>query len=125
RALARYIERFYARESEGGEPGRRRWIVFGAMRDKSVEEIAGILFPLADELVFTSPDSTRALRPEALVELAGRGKTAPNIKAALELVQKEASSDDVVFVTGSLFLVGEARPSSYNRSSWPFSGAWS
>jgi dihydrofolate synthase/folylpolyglutamate synthase len=125
RALASYIERFYSRESDCGETGRRRWIVYGAMRDKSIEEIAGILFPLADELVFTAPNSTRALRPEALVELAGRGRTAPTIKAALELVQKEASANDVVFVTGSLFLVGEARPSSYNRSSWPFSGAWS
>ena len=37
----------------------------------------------------------------------------------------DESPHDVVFVTGSLFLVGEARPSSYNRSSWPFSGAWS
>ena len=37
----------------------------------------------------------------------------------------EASAEDVIFVTGSLFLVGEARAASYNRKTWPFSGAWS
>ena len=60
RALARYLTRFY--------PGRRRWLIYGAMRDKAIEEIAGILFPLADELIFTAPASDRALRPEALLE---------------------------------------------------------
>jgi len=125
RALARYLERFYAREADGGEPRRKRWIIYGAMRDKSIEEIAGILFPLADELIFTAPESSRALRPAALVELAGRGRTAANMRAALDLVQKEARAEDVIVITGSLFLVGEARAASYNRSSWPFSGAWS
>ena len=117
RALVRYLERVY--------PHRKRWIVYGAMRDKSVEEIAGILFPLADELIFTAPDSTRALRPEALVELAGRGRATPNIRAALDLLKEEAAAEDVVVITGSLYLVGEARAASYNRNSWPFSGAWS
>ena len=130
RALAHYIERFYAREADGGEPGRKRWIVYGAMRDKSIEEIAGILFPLADELIFTAPESSRALRPEALVEMAGRGRAVPNIRAALDLLKQEfaekgAGAEDVIVITGSLFLVGEARAASYNRSSWPFSGAWS
>jgi dihydrofolate synthase/folylpolyglutamate synthase len=117
RALARYLERFY--------PSRRIWMIFGAMRDKAVDEIAGILFPLASELILTAPDNARALRPEALRELAGRGHLAPNISAALEHVRAGASEDDVILITGSLFLVGEARALSYNRHSWPFSGAWS
>jgi dihydrofolate synthase/folylpolyglutamate synthase len=79
------------------------------MRDKSVEEIAGILFPLADELILTAPVSSRALRPEALAEIAGRGRVEPRIKDALERVRAEAHPDDLVVITGSLFLVGEAR----------------
>src|SRR5580704_5564424 len=75
RALARYLERFYA--------GRKIWMIFGAMRDKAVDEIAGILFPLAHELVLTAPDNARALRPEALHEIAGRGHVEPDISAAL------------------------------------------
>jgi dihydrofolate synthase/folylpolyglutamate synthase len=101
RALARYLVRF--------APHRKRWMIYGAMRDKSVEEITGILFPLADELILTAPVSTRALRPEALAEIAGRGQIAPTIKHALDLVRAQADPEDLVVITGSLFLVGEAR----------------
>ena len=101
RALARYLQRFYL--------NRKLWMIYGAMRDKAVEEIAGILFPLADELIFTAADSSRALRPEALVELAERGEPAPAIAEALAMLRSRASVDDVVVITGSLFLVGEAR----------------
>ncbi len=101
RALARYVERFY--------PGRKLWLIYGAMRDKAVDEIAGILFPLAQELIFAAPSDSRALRPEALAEIAGRGQIAANIAAALELVRSQAGTDDLVVITGSLFLVGEAR----------------
>jgi dihydrofolate synthase / folylpolyglutamate synthase len=117
RALAHYLRRFYA--------NRKVWMIYGAMRDKAVDEIAGILFPLASELVLTAPDNARALRPEALYEIAGRGGVAPDISSALDRVRAGASEDDVVIITGSLFLVGEARALSYNRHSWPFSGAWS
>jgi dihydrofolate synthase/folylpolyglutamate synthase len=100
RALARYLKRFY--------PGQRIWMVYGAMRDKAIEEVAEILFPIAHELIFTAPDSSRALRPEALAELAGRGRCA-NLETAMEIIGTEAASDDVVVITGSLFLIGEAR----------------
>ena len=123
RALAAYMERFYPRESGGAI--FRRWLIFGAMRDKAVNEIGTILFPLADELIFTAPANPRAMAPAELTSLAGRGRTAPDVVAALRLVQAECSAEDVILVTGSLFLVGEARAASYNKNSWPFSGAWS
>jgi dihydrofolate synthase/folylpolyglutamate synthase len=101
RALARYLERFYG--------SRRIWLVYGAMRDKAIEEVAGILFPIATELVLTAPDTSRALRPEALAEFAGRGHIEPNVEAAIDYARKHASDEDVIVITGSLFLVGEAR----------------
>jgi dihydrofolate synthase / folylpolyglutamate synthase len=100
-------------------------MIYGAMRDKAVEEIAGILFPLASELILTAPDNARALRPEALLQIAGRGRAAKDVSAALHLVRAGVSEDDAVIITGSLFLIGEARALSYNKHSWPFSGAWS
>ena len=121
RALARYLEQYYPDR----KPDRRRWIIFGAMRDKAVAEMGAILFPLADELILTAADSPRSMTPEELAALAGRGRAVANIGAALELVAREAAADDAIIITGSLFLVGEARAASYNRSSWPFSGAWS
>jgi dihydrofolate synthase/folylpolyglutamate synthase len=103
RALARYLERFYS--------DRKLWLIYGAMRDKAVEEIAGILFPLAAELIFTAPDYSRALRPEALVEIAGRGEIAASVHEALARARAGATVDDVIVITGSLFVVGEARQS--------------
>jgi dihydrofolate synthase/folylpolyglutamate synthase len=101
RALARYLERFY--------PHRKRWMIFGAMRDKAIEEISGILFPLADELIFTAAGYSRSLRPEALREIAGRGSVAANVGEALDIMRAGVTPDDLVIITGSLFLVGETR----------------
>jgi dihydrofolate synthase/folylpolyglutamate synthase len=102
RALADYLDRFY-------EP-RRVWLIYGAMRDKAVEEMAAILFPRAGHVIVTAPAQSRALRPESIRDLADHGdiRVAANIHAALALAA-EASPEDTIFVTGSLFLVGEAR----------------
>ena len=117
RALADYIQRYY--------PNRKRWMIFGAMSDKPVSEIGRILFPLADDLILTAADSPRSATPHTLVEAAGGGRAASNLAAALHIVKEEAAAEDVIFITGSLFLVGEARAAAYNKYSWPFSGAWS
>jgi dihydrofolate synthase/folylpolyglutamate synthase len=103
RALASYIERFRA--------GRRLWLIYGAMRDKAVSEVAGILFPLADRVIATAPDQARAVRPEVIAELAGHPelRVAPNLAGALAILN-ECSPEDLVIITGSLYLVGEARP---------------
>jgi dihydrofolate synthase/folylpolyglutamate synthase len=101
RALARYLERFYR--------GRKIWLVYGAMRDKAIDEVAGILFPIAAELVLTAPDTSRALRPEALSEFAGRGHLEPTVEAAINYARTSAADEDVIVITGSLFVVGEAR----------------
>lgn len=102
RALAAHLERFYA--------GRRVWLVYGAMRDKAVAEMSAILFPLAHEVIVTAPDQARAVRPELIAGMVThpRLRTAPRVADALTLAA-EAGSDDVVFVTGSLFMVAEAR----------------
>jgi dihydrofolate synthase / folylpolyglutamate synthase len=101
RALARYLERFYGH--------RRIWLIYGAMRDKAIDEVAGILFPIATELILTAPNTSRALRPAALAEFAGRGHIEPTVDAAIEYARRHASDEDVIVITGSLFVVGEAR----------------
>jgi dihydrofolate synthase/folylpolyglutamate synthase len=102
RALAAYIERFYA--------GRRVWLIYGAMRDKAVAEMSAILFPRADRIIATAPRQPRAVLPETIRELAEHAavETAPRLEDALARA-RAASPEDAVFVTGSLFLVGEAR----------------
>jgi len=102
RALAAYIERFYSR--------RRVRLIFGAMRDKAVAEIGGILFPLAWQVIVTAPRQARALAPEALRDVADHANLAlaPSLDEALVLL-RDAAAEDVIFITGSLFLVAEAR----------------
>ena len=105
RALAAYIRRFFA--------DRKVWIVYATMRDKSVDEIGETLLPAAQEVILTQVNSERALRPEAMREMFSshpRLRTAPRLEQALEIVRAEAAPEDVVFITGSLYLVGEARP---------------
>ncbi len=102
RALAAYIERFYR-----DRPVR---LIYGAMRDKAVDEISGILFPLADQVVVTAPKQARALAPQSLVEITSHPdvRVAPSLEMALEIV-RDAAPEEVIFITGSLFLVAEAR----------------
>jgi dihydrofolate synthase/folylpolyglutamate synthase len=99
RALAGHLRRFYA--------GRRITLIYGAMRDKAVHEMAGILFPLADHAIVTAPRQMRAVQPASVREAIDHPslELAPDIRAALEM----AGTADLVVVTGSLFLVAEAR----------------
>ncbi len=98
RALAAYIRRFHQ--------GRRVSMIYGAMRDKSVEEITAILFPLASEVILVAPDQPRAVRPQALLEMSDH----PAMRAADSLPEAlQLTTGEVTFLTGSLYLVGEAR----------------
>jgi dihydrofolate synthase / folylpolyglutamate synthase len=102
RALAAYLDRFYS--------DRRVVLIFGAMRDKAIGEIAEILFPRAAELILTAPRQARALAPDALRQAVDHPhiRVAADIGEALALA-RAGSPQDAVFVTGSLFLVAEAR----------------
>jgi len=100
--------------------GRRVWQVFGALRDKAVDEIAGILFPLAEEVIFTQPATTRAISVTQLAEItahhAAQWKIVPEPEAALEYALERAAPEDAVFVAGSLYLVGQLRRHWQNRA---------
>lgn len=93
--------------------GRRIWLVFGALRDKAVDEIAGALFPLAAEVIFTQPKTTRAISVGQLAEItshhAAHWQTIAETEAALEHALERAEPRDVIFVAGSLYLVGQLR----------------
>jgi dihydrofolate synthase / folylpolyglutamate synthase len=50
--------------------GRRIFLIFGALRDKAVDEIAGQLFPFVEEVVFTEPRTSRAISASQLADIA-------------------------------------------------------
>ena len=101
RAMRRFVEKHMA--------GREVWLVFGVMRDKDVKEITEILFPLAARVILTQAGQARALEVETLAGLAPEGaRRTKSVAEAVALV-REAPAEAVVLITGSLFVVGEAR----------------
>jgi dihydrofolate synthase/folylpolyglutamate synthase len=93
--------------------GRRIWLLFGALRDKAVDEIAGVLFPRAAEVILTEPRTSRAISAGHLAEMTGHHaasfRVLPDAEEALEQALAAAADEDVIFVTGSLYLVGQVR----------------
>ena len=92
--------------------GRELTLVFAAMRDKAIQEIAEVLFPIAEQVVLTHVNNPRAATPAELVQSASRTgaemHTEDNVAAALRKAHELSKPDGVVVVTGSIFLVGEA-----------------
>lgn len=93
--------------------GKRIHLVYGAMRDKAVDEIAGLLFPRAARVILTSPHQPRAISAEALAEmtehLAQDVEVVAEPEAALERAIEGAAPGDAIFATGSLYLAGDLR----------------
>jgi len=61
-------------------------------------------------VIVTAPQQPRALYPEAVLQITGHPdlRTAPGLREALELMS-DIRPEDAIFITGSLYLVGEAR----------------
>jgi dihydrofolate synthase / folylpolyglutamate synthase len=93
--------------------GRRILLVYGAMRDKAVDEIAGLLFPRADGVILTEPRQPRAISAPLLGEITGHLAVHSTVVRdpgeALERALGMAGPDDVIFATGSLYLAGDLR----------------
>jgi dihydrofolate synthase / folylpolyglutamate synthase len=105
RELARFLDENFA--------GRKVYLVFGAMRDKAVDEVTGVLFPRAQEVIFTQPGTPRAVSARQLAKMAGdhakKFSVIEDARQALETAIAKAGPEDAVFITGSLYLVGELR----------------
>jgi dihydrofolate synthase/folylpolyglutamate synthase len=88
-------------------------LVFGAMRDKHVDEMAGELFPLAQRVIATRVRMKRAATTNQLAEI-GAALGVPVIEEAaigqaLARAEGLARPGETVVVAGSLYLVGAVR----------------
>lgn len=91
-----------------------RTLVFGVLADKDVDGIAAAVVPGAARVICTRPDSPRALAPDALAEVVRRHATGdvtvePDVERALEAGLDALGPHALLLVTGSLYLVGDAR----------------
>lgn len=114
RALLATLKLYWERHLAGGDSGRR-WLLFGALGDKNLEEMAQALFPWFDRLILTKPDYYRAAEPEALEALAGRLGRLPPMEVitpageALQWALERLDPGDLLVATGSLYLIGELK----------------
>jgi len=109
RALARHLDTLRA-----SQRFERLHLVIGVLRDKDAAAIAGELFPLADTVTATRVPSTRSAAPQELLALAavdGQQREAiDNAEAALASAYDAAGENDLICLTGSLYLLGHLRP---------------
>jgi dihydrofolate synthase/folylpolyglutamate synthase len=94
-----------------------RVLVFGCLRDKPLDEMAQILFPLFDEVIVAPIHTARAAALDDLLAAAAATGTpavaADSVADALRLAQdritQNCAAGGVSVVCGSVYLVGEAR----------------
>ncbi len=91
-------------------------VIFGAMRDKRLEQMAETLFPAADNLVLTSIGNPRTATIDLLEPIARRFKSqsaisiASSSSDALRIAKEKTTPHGLICITGSLYLIGELRP---------------
>ncbi|WP_131995975.1 bifunctional folylpolyglutamate synthase/dihydrofolate synthase [Acidipila rosea] len=94
-------------------PPTTKTLVFGCLRDKAIDEIAQVLFPLFDRVVLTPVHSPRSASLERLLEATARTgvpvSVAENAQEAVAAAIAQTPEDGLIVVSGSVYLVGEVR----------------
>ena len=94
---------------------RRIVLLYAQADDKDIASSLEAVLPIADEAFFTVTNSPRAARAETLAALA-RSRGSANIHserdtaAAFRQALAATGKDDLLLITGSLYLAGDLRP---------------
>lgn len=88
-------------------------LVVGILADKDYQGILAELLPLSDQVVVTRPHYARALDASRLGELVtqlhGSCSVTEGVGEAIVEAKRRASAEDLIVITGSLYVVGDAR----------------
>ncbi len=89
-------------------------VIFGCCADKDVAGMLERITSGADKVIFTKVDNIRSSDPEELaaryVELYGKmAQVAHTLEDALAIANRAVSKEDLICITGSFYLVGEAK----------------
>jgi len=108
--LAQHLDKLRA-----AQKFERLHLVVGVLEDKDAAGVANALFPCADTVTATRVPSGRSAAPEDLLAAAGSGTDQPrqaveDPEAALAAAYGMAGDNDLICVTGSLYLLGHLRP---------------
>jgi dihydrofolate synthase/folylpolyglutamate synthase len=89
-------------------------VIFGCCSDKDVPGMLERITGGADKVIFTRINSIRSADPHELafqyVELYGKmAQVAENLEEALSIANRAVTKEDLICITGSFYLVGEAK----------------
>lgn len=100
-------------EIHGLMGGKRVIVLFGAMKDKNWPDMLEELSHVAGEFILTQVPMERGVTPEVLKDALPSGMPVSIIEDpvnAMDALQGRAHTDEVILVTGSLYLIGRVRP---------------
>ena len=89
-------------------------VIFGCCQDKDVAGMLERISAGADKVIFTPVQSIRTANPDELAasytEIYGKmAQVAPTLEEALTIASRAVTKEDLICITGSFFLVGEAK----------------
>src|SRR6185436_4672516 len=89
-------------------------VIFGCCADKDVSGMLERITSGADKVTFTKVDNIRSADPNELaaryIELYGKmAQVAPTLEDALAIANRAVTKEDLICITGSFYLVGEAK----------------
>jgi dihydrofolate synthase/folylpolyglutamate synthase len=99
---------------QNSDKARNLTLIFGVMRDKAVQEITEILFPIAERVIVTHANNPRSATPNEIQQAASRIaestniEEAPDVVSALNRAREVTGIGGLIVVTGSIYIVGEA-----------------
>ena len=109
----RYVAEQLSRQMENAADTARLRVVLGMVADKDIDLVMSLL-PEDAVYYFTQPSSSRALPAKELQRRWHQqhpehsdSRSFASVKEAVEIAQKEATHEDVIFVGGSNYVVGE------------------
>ncbi len=83
-------------------------LILGILKDKDYKAMIKELKPLSSRTILVKPNIPRAIDPRILAEqIEFNYIIIENVKAALGYAKKIAKQDDLILVTGSIYVVGE------------------
>jgi dihydrofolate synthase/folylpolyglutamate synthase len=89
-------------------------VIFGCCGDKDIPGMLERITSGADKVIFTNVGNPRTANPDELaaryVELYGKmAQVSPTLEDALAIANRAVTKEDLIVITGSFYLVGEAK----------------
>lgn len=92
---------------------KKLYLILGILNDKNIEEMSKVIAPLANEIYTVTPNSIRAASANELKEIVLKYNNNciafDDYNKAIKSLLSKANKDDLIIVSGSLYMIGEVR----------------